>query len=500
MENPHVSAPDSVYVKEQLDMILEKNFRKLDQIDVLGHTLPLDMVTVASLHLLAERENEIEEENADKRRYDKNTFLNDLAEMGFEVDEDLMSKLQNIIDQGFVEINAEGGYHTRLEAMEMVSHINRMFPGMPGMNLVAYILQTLEEILSGRKECDDGLEQFDKALVSRGKPLTFVHLRTEKRTESQRAQERIKRAIEREEFKKASEKLKAINSEKLSRLRASILREKDPMVVTKRAIGADEIRIKEISPQKIKEARERERLEKERLEAERLERERLELERKRQELERLAREQAERERLERERLEAEKREMEERFQAEREQAERERAERERVEQEEAERLRQEQEEAQRVAREQERLRQEEERLARESRERELSIEEQIAAFEQQQATVCPLCQQGKIVKETTESNREYYRCDNKMCKFISWDKPHPYRCPQCGNSYLLEFRKQDGSYGLKCPLATCSYVQADLSNPAMNPVAPPVHPAPPPPSPAPGAEPPKKKVLVRRRR
>lgn len=498
MENPHASAPDSGYVKEQLDMILERNFRKLDQIDVLGHTLPLDMVTVASLHLLAERENEIEEESTDKKRYEKNVFLNDLAEMGFEVDEDLMVKLQNIIDQGFVEINAEGGYHTGLEAMEMVSHINRMFPGMPGMNLIAYILQTLEEILSGRKECDDALEQFDQALVSRGKPLTFVHLRTEKRTESQNAQERIKRAIEREESRKASEKLKAINSEKLATLRASMLRVKDPMVVTKRAIGADEIRIKEISPQKIKEARERERLEKERLEAERLEREKAELEQKRLELERLAREQAERERLERERLEAERKEMEDRLRAEREQAEREQAEQERIARKEAERLEKEREEAQRLAREQERLRLEEERLARESRERELSIEEQIAAFEQQQATVCPLCQQGKIVKETTESNREYYRCDNRMCKFISWDKPHPYRCPQCGNPYLLEFRKQDGSFGLKCPLATCSYLQADLSNPAVNPVIPPGLQASA--SPAPGVEQPKKKVLVRRRR
>lgn len=483
MENQQTSAPDSGHVKEQLDMILERNFRKLDQIDVLGSSLPLDMITVASLHLLAERENEIEEENADKKRYEKNSLLNDMAEIGFEVDEDLMSKVQNIVDQGCVEINAEGGYHTRPETMDMVNHINRMYPGMPGMNLIAYVLQTLEEILSGRKECDDGLEQFDQALMSRGKPLTFVHLRTEKKTETQKAQERIKRAIEREESRKASEKLKAINSEKLAKLRASILREKDPMVVTKRAIGADEIKIKEISPQKIKEAKERERLEKERLEAERLERERAEIEQKRLELERLERERAERERIERERLEAEKKELEDRKRAEREQAERERVERERIEREQAERLRAEREEAEK--------REREERLLQESKARELSIEEQIAAFEQQQTSVCPLCHQGKIVKETTESNREYYRCDSRMCKFISWDKPHPYACPQCRNPYLLEFRKQDGSFGLKCPLATCSYIQGDLSKPGVQT---------PQPTTPPGLEPPKKKILVRRKR
>ncbi|MFA6010521.1 MAG: hypothetical protein WC799_11110 [Desulfobacteraceae bacterium] len=476
MENQQTSAPESGYVKEQLDTILEMNFRKLDQIDVLGNSLPLDMVTVASLHLLAERENEIEEENANKNRYNKNSFLNDLLEIGFEIDEDLMKKTQNIIDQGFVEIDAEGGYHTRPEALDMVNHINKMFPGMPGMNLIAYVLQTIEEIVSGRKGCADAIEQFDQALISRGKALTFVFLRTEKKTETQKAQDREKRAVEREESRRASEKLKGIYSEKLSNLRDSLQREKDPVVVTRRVIGAGEIQIKEISPHKIKEAKERERLQKEREESERLEHERVELEQKRKELDRLAQEQAERERTERESLEAEKREIEARQKA---------------EHEEIERLRLEKEEAERREREMERDRIEQERIITERKIREQSIEEQIAAFEQQQTNVCPLCHQGKIVKETTESNREYYRCDNKICKFISWDKPHSFACPQCQNPYLLEFRKQDGSLGLKCPLATCSYVQGDLSKPAVQTSV----------SPSPNSlEQPKKKRLVRRRR
>lgn len=478
METQQTSAPELGYVKEQLDTILEMNFRKLDQIDVLGNALPLDMITVAALHLLAERENEIEEESANKNRYNKNSFLNDLLEIGFEIDEVLMRKTQNIIDQGFVEIDAEGGYHTRPEAIDMVNHINRMFPGMPGMNLIAYVLQTIEEIHSGRKECADALEQFDQALMSRGKALTFVFLRTEKKTETQKAQDRQKRAVEREESRRASEKLKGIYSEKLAKLRDSLQREKDPVVVTRRVIGAGEIQIKEISPHKIKEAKERERLEREREEAERLELERAELEQKRKELERLAQEQAERERIERERLETERHEIEVKKKAERE---------------EAERLRLEREEAERREREMERERIEQERLLNERRIREQTIEEQIAAFEQQQTSVCPLCHQGKIVKEITESNREYYRCDSKICKFISWDKPHPYSCPQCQNPYLLEFRKQDGGIGLKCPLATCSYVQGDLSKPGIQTTLLSSKP----PS---GIDQPKKKRLVRRRR
>ncbi len=476
MENLQTSVPDSAYVKEQLDTLLEINFRKLDQIDVLGHALPLDIITVAALHLLAERENEIEDESADTKRYNRTSLLNDLAEIGFEVDDDLMRKTQNIIDKGFVETDAEGGYHAKPDAMDMVGNINKMFPGMPGMNLIAYVLQTQEEILSGRKDCKEALEQFDQSLLSRGKTLTFVFLRTEKRTETQKAHERAKRAVEREESRKASERLKGIYSEKLAMLRDSLQREKDPVVVTRRVIGAGEIQIKEISPQKIKEAKERERLEKEREELERIEREKAELERKRLELERLAREQEEREKAEFERLELERKELEAREQAEREAAER---------------LRFEREEAERLKREKEMEQQKEEIPVNDSKPVEMSVEEQIAAFQQQQASVCPLCHQGKIIREITESAREYYRCDNRMCKFISWDKPHPYPCPQCRNPYLLEFRMQNGAVGLKCPLATCSYVQGDLSKP-VSPVS--AQPA------SGGLDQPRKKRLVRRKR
>ncbi|GAB6096391.1 hypothetical protein JCM14469_26440 [Desulfatiferula olefinivorans] len=477
--NDTTAASDSKKVKEKLDAILERNLRKLDQISVLGKDVQLDMVTVAALHLLVEREGEIEDDELTKKqRYTRKAFLNDLTEIGFEIDDELMKKIQAVLDNGCVVIDGAGAYHAQMAAKDVVGNINKMFPGMPGMNLIAYVIQTMEEILTGRKDLDKGVDQFDKALQSRGRPLTFVHLRTEKKTESQKAQERLKRAQEREESRKASEKLKVIYSEKIASLRKTLLREKEePMVVTRRALGADDIQIKEVSPQKIREAQERERLEQERLERERLEKEREELERQKQELERLAREQEEKDRLERERQEQERREQERQ---------------EALAREEQERLRLEQEVRERLERE----RLEKERLEAESSDRELSIEEQIAAFEREQAVTCPLCHTGKILQETTDSNRTYYKCSNPVCKFISWDKPHLFACPQCRNPYLLEFHRPDGTVGLKCPLATCSYSQAGLGRPGE---APPPQAATPTAS-APDGAAPKKKRLVRRRR
>lgn len=467
MENETAPLPENKRIMEELDNILESNFRKLDQINVLGKSLSLDMVTVAALHILTERESELEEDNLKIKRYNRKSFLNDLTEIGLEIDDDLMQKIQAIVDNDFVNIDAEGGYHAELIARDFVANINKMFPGMPGMNLVAYVIQTLEEILSGRKDLDKGLEQFDKALVSRGRPLTFVHLRTERKTEKQKAEERIKQAIEREESRKASDQLKKVYSEKIARLRQSLLKQaKDPMVVTKRAIGSEDITIKEISPHKVKEAQERERLERERIEQERLEREREELQKQKDELERLAREKEEQERQERERLEAERQERDAR----------------------------EREERERIRLEQERL--EKERLEQERQNREQSVEDQIAAFEREQAVTCPLCHQGKILQEMTESSRTYFKCTNASCKFISWEKPHLFVCPQCRNPYLLEFRKADGALGLKCPLATCSYAQDGLGRPGEA-VVPQSSTAP---MPDGQAAPPKKKRLVRRKR
>jgi predicted RNA-binding Zn-ribbon protein involved in translation (DUF1610 family) len=221
----------------------------------------------------------------------------------------------------------------------------------------------------------------------------------------------------------------------------------EPMVVTKRAMGTSEIMIKEVAPNKIREAQEKERLEKarlehlekERIEREKLERERQELELRKQELERIAREQEERERLERERIAREKEELE-RIKAEKEASLK-----------------------STVVDEKTDDADEEDEGVDDG----LSIEDQIAAFEKEMATPCPMCRSGKIIQSVTESNRDYYKCDNRLCKFISWDKPHPFACPQCGNAYLLESRRPDGTVGLKCPLASCSYTQSSLRRPDL---------------------------------
>ena len=482
---------NSQKVKTMLDSILEKHFKKLDQINVLEDRIKLNMATVAALHLAVEREEELEDsDSGDIERYSRKSFIKDLTELGLEIDDNLMVNFETLQTQDYFRIDSDGKYYAELSAITMVENFNRMFPGMPGMNLVAYIIQTLDEIITGRKDFEKGVAQFDQALQSRGRALSFVFLRTQKKNAKQIAEDRQKKVAEIKESRKASEELRKKYSVKIANFRQKTMgKTAEPSVLTKRAIGANEINVKEISPRKIQEAKEK--AERERLEAEKLEKERLE-----EELAELKRQ--EEERLEAERLEAERLALEAK-KAEEERLEQERLEQEKLEQErlEAERLDEERRESERL--EAERL--EAEKLERERIEKELAIEAQIAEFEQEMAPSCPVCKHGKIVEDKTASDKKYFKCSNEGCKFISWTKPYIFTCPICSSPYLTETILQNGEPGLKCPRASCSYSQDNLFNPAPPPAAPPQQVANQQavPGSVPSA-PPKKRRLVRRRK
>ncbi len=87
------------------------------------------------------------------------------------------------------------------------------------------------------------------------------------------------------------------------------------------------------------------------------------------------------------------------------------------------------------------------------------VENRIAAFEEELAMQCPICNQGKVLSNKTPKNKIYFRCSNKQCSFISWGKPFYISCPRCNNNFLIEHIQNDGQNVLRCPRATCHYTQ-----------------------------------------
>jgi hypothetical protein len=85
------------------------------------------------------------------------------------------------------------------------------------------------------------------------------------------------------------------------------------------------------------------------------------------------------------------------------------------------------------------------------------VKKRISAFEEDLALQCPICKRSKLQVKNTVTGKSYYKCSNKECSFISWGKPHHIHCPRCNNPFLIETSNKVGKASLKCPRATCRY-------------------------------------------
>ncbi|MBU0992380.1 MAG: hypothetical protein KJ737_07785 [Proteobacteria bacterium] len=476
-------------VRSQFDNVLNKHILRLIEIDTESR-LQFDTCTVACLVLLVERDREIKNfPNSPPRRYIRETFLNDLNDIGLELDDDLMETFETLVKLGYVGIDQEEKYSAQISTLALVKFIDNLFSGMPGLNLVAYIIQCIDEILSGRKELKENLSNFEQTLVSRGVAISKQNLKDEEKETIKKTATTFK--ISKESLA-AAEKLKRTNVQKLASLRTLAVREPSQQksaavsqvkeLFPRREHGEADIpnsaAVKEATQAAIELEQKKEEIRKREEELRKAEEANLELERRKKEI---AEKEGEIKKAELAAREAEIVLKEAELRASQIAAR----------------------EAQMAAKEAELEAKEAELKAAHEKEEDseeteedtdevLSIEDKIAAFEAELAMPCPVCSIGKIVSEKTEKEKEYFACTNKTCKFVSWSKPYHFQCPLCKNPYLVEFTLPDGLFGLKCPRAVCSFNQQGIQDPQTprQPIG----------AMSPGGEQPKKKKKIIRRK
>jgi len=76
-----------------------------------------------------------------------------------------------------------------------------------------------------------------------------------------------------------------------------------------------------------------------------------------------------------------------------------------------------------------------------------------------QVMYCPICREGEIVHKRTPSGKTFYVCMDPDCEFMSWAKPHYVSCQLCDSQYLVEMKSSSGKLQLRCPKAGCDYSQ-----------------------------------------
>ncbi|MDM8536495.1 topoisomerase DNA-binding C4 zinc finger domain-containing protein [Desulfobacterales bacterium HSG17] len=457
---------DPAFVREQLDAILAQEIKALLDVGSNAAMMSFNLASISCITLIIERENEVQQfSDFPPERYTKDSFIDELMEIGLEKNEALEKSVDTVMNTGYISTDSNGELKAEMPAFMMVGFLDNMFPGMQGINLVAFILQINDEVNSGRKSLDIAKDSFKSTLKSRGVSVS-------KDKAQKKAKEMVSGKISAPpaQSRKVSQKLKKANLGRLSKLvskrkktssssseqfKIKDVFDKGP---TKEEIEAEKAKIKQaeedakktaelakelaLKDEKIQEAQEAARLAAQQLE-EIQEREK-QLQKAQEEAHIAAQKASQLEEREAEmaQKEAQLKALEEKLKLEDE---------EKAKREETARQKQiEDEEKEKASKDDD------------------DIEAQIAALESSLTMPCPMCKDGEIVAKTTEKGKEFYSCTKPDCRFVSWDKPYHFECPLCKNSFLIETTVPDGEKGLKCPRASCSYTQNNLFDPKQN--------------------------------
>jgi hypothetical protein len=416
---------------DKFDRVLKRHIRRLlDGSDL--DMPPYSLNMVAALLVLIEHEKEIiDAPEASPNRYNQASLLRELDEIGIEVDENIALEIQELLKTGYIDIDADETFHPLELSAKFLSLLDTIFPSMPGLSLIAYILQGVEEVMSGRKEMLQAVRQFDETLLTRGESVSkqrFEALRRQRAaaaaakkldpaTQKQRNEHlEILKALRSRQTAQSPDATVVITSGYSSKIEIRELFPKHPLPPTEPQV----IEVREINENSELPVGTGESIDMPAPVIEEPSSPPLSDEAESPEERQSARIPDEPDLSSHETSPAIPEEI--------------------VETEEDEEF----EEIEEV--------QLEEMPSAEDK-----ISNKIKAFEERLAMTCPVCKQGKILTDVTEKGKTYYFCSNEACGLVSWGRPYHFSCPVCENSYLVDFQQMDGGIGLKCPRATCVF-------------------------------------------
>ncbi len=462
---------DPLEVQVRIDQELIRHIHRLVGSDPLASTLPFSLSNIAILLLLVQRESEIQAfPESSTQRFTMDDCLGECTEIGLQAKEDLMASFQDLVSRGFVDKGHDQRYTPKARAMEMLDVLSRLFPGFSGVDLVAYMVQTIDEVTSRRKSLDDAINHFDQTLSHQESPIAEAGLLAEASDPLDDGDARAKLAAE-EKKRTYLKRMAEIRSQESGNPAVVTLggfsgpvniRELFPRSETPQEIppaGADTAAGPQVDPEPLIKP---------------------EIPEPRQHMEpetdaRLAAPAPAETPTDSEPATGPAPIVPPEIQKP-------------VLAPEAE----DKDPGQRLT---------EPVLSAEggspepvlplpnispsappdapppqipppeaeSADRDIlsedAVESQIEALALSLSLSCPLCQSGSIKSNITQRGKQYYSCSNPACRFVSWGLPYHYPCPLCRNPFLIEYRASDGQPGLKCPRATCRFRQNHLGAP-----------------------------------
>ncbi|MCA1795707.1 MAG: DNA topoisomerase I, partial [Desulfobacteraceae bacterium] len=201
------------FVKNQLDEILAREITAFVDVGFDAAMMSFNLATIACITLIVEREKEIKQYSEfPPERYMPEDFIAELTDIGLEHDDYLEAAVNACFEKGYMRKDDEGQLYAEMPAFMMAGLLDSMFPGMQGINLIAFVLQMNEEVNAGRKSLDLAKKSFEASLKSRGVSVSGDNA-------TKRASEMVAGKIKAvQKNKEIAKKLKKENLDRLSRM------------------------------------------------------------------------------------------------------------------------------------------------------------------------------------------------------------------------------------------------------------------------------------------
>ena len=494
--------PDIVSEKNNVlnvfDEILFKHMERLIGSRYGIGELPMNSITLSLIMMLMERENEKENFPSDEiDRYKNETLLNDFEDLGFDATQDVNIIVEDMIRKGYIHIDNDR-FIPQKPTISMARLIDLVFPKISGMNLVAYFVQTMDEVTSKRKNLDSATSQFDQVLQLQGVPLKKKPQQSEPSKVSAQPDDkednidRLDKSLQNNQKVFPEKKLKTStilgrkSSDSLSDHSGSSSTE--PKVLSSDAYKG-KVEIKKVNfgmPSLIEVKQDKQPSD----EREHIENEELGTPVKLSEIQPF--DDAESISSDMKMItsfkESEKTVIDEQSQSVDAAAPRETMldsassnedvlhDLKSAEQDNNifDHNKDDLSEIKSIQDNNKYVKETDDDDSETHYEKEDSfindddIEKRVMAFGEDLALECPICKHSKVMVENTATGKSYYRCSNKECNFISWGRPHHILCPECNNPFLIETTNKAGKTILKCPRATCRYWKKAILDTAGN--------------------------------
>ena len=464
-------------IQNVFDETLSRHIERLIGVKNEIGVLSLNSVNISCLILLVEQENMIGgNQDASLKRFTVETLAGELDEIGIGAIDELNRAVRDLVQKGYIHVDDNGGLFPEKPAVSIVRNINRAFQKMPGMNLVAYFIQTMDEVKSGRKGLGDAISQFDQTLAIQG-----VSLIKEKKPA-----EPAKTATSNKLEPTSKHEGKHHRSTILGTSKSKVLSEKlEPKIIRPTILSSipdrSDNQIREIRFGQVKSKEEK--LKSVASEIKVFQ----EPDKVKENIETAPEEPSETGKpstipnrslespgdfspepgFEVQVIDNNERDVQANFAEDlmpsevihlAEDSDHHKSNAFSIAKESDEKTHEDQSDLKDVENKTEN-RPDTTPVDLYVEKTDEVIEKRIANFEQDLASECPICKRSKIRAEETSTGKIYYVCSNKTCNFISWGMPHHIVCPRCQNPFLIEAADRKGKTILKCPRATCRHWQ-----------------------------------------